>query len=240
MAIAHVQSRGVQGDNVASQALAYLSNVTLDDWLLALCCARPGTGASAVNAIALSDSLGHTWTPMIDAAVLDGVLVAAWARANASAACTVTANPTAVAADASDLALLLFQYSGLYPGAGGPGVDVAFIGNNTQSEPRRVGPLLSYGVPGDRLFLSALFTITPMTINTGAGWTQRLEDETSPMAYHAQERIEPVSTLVHGEWDTPGDSALSTLLILQLSSQEPRQMPPFGIRHPRQEPLTRR
>ena len=234
MAIAHVQSRGVQGDDVASQALAYTSNVTLNNWLLVICCARAGAGASSVSSLAITDSLGHSWTVALDALVGDGHLVVAWAKANASAACTVTANPTAAAADSSDVALLIFEYSGLYTGTGGPFVDRALDIFNLQSEPRQLPPLLTYGEAGDRLLLGALFSTTVMTIDTGSGWTQRLEDETSPLIYHAEDRIVGPSTLVVGEWTTPGNSAGAHLVLTHWSSVEPTQLPPFKLRTPRQ------
>jgi hypothetical protein len=104
MSIARVQHTSInQSSSVASQALAYVSNVTLNDLLIVI--ARCGSIVSTT----VTDTQGNTWHNLTYQSISAfGSLQISWAIANATGANTVTVTPDA----SSTIRMAILEYSG--------------------------------------------------------------------------------------------------------------------------------
>lgn len=133
MAWAHVQSGGTfAASSGTTVALAYGSNVTAGDRLVARCIWAAGIGHTLTGA--LTDTQGNTWTarktPVTFTAFGEGIRIQCFdAPAGSSAACTVTLTTSGTTTQRH---ITVFEFSGL--DAAAP-FDDGVIANGTSAAP---------------------------------------------------------------------------------------------------------
>ncbi len=170
MAIALVQHTNINGASAASQALAYVSNVAVNNLLVVV--ARCG---GTPTSITVTDSRGNTWTNCTFHAVVGiGGLQISYAVSKDSGPCTVTVTPSATNTNR----IAIYEYSGAAASAPLDAENNTQTGTSTTPAANSITPAAD-----NELVFGAVANgnnITPQAFTAGTNFTEEDQVGASP------------------------------------------------------------
>lgn len=198
-AIVHIQSVGDDPGTVATDTLAYASNVTAGSLLILA--ARHGSATASVSSV--TDTLGNTWTLAKRMDDPSGHSHNIWfANSPTGGANTVTINID----ETQSLRWIVLEYSGL--GTASIDVSTSSIGSGTSADTGGVTPTQS-----NVLAFSACDVNGVSGFTAGSGYTERVEVATK---IAAQDKVVASPSSITGAWtlDT-SENWISSLVVFK-------------------------